>query len=293
MPEHPYPTCERVFDSRRGLGVHHSHVHDERLPNRECAACGESFYSEYEQKYCSDDCRDEAVSYTGSDNPNYRDAKEETSCEICGTVFDYYPSSKPGKFCSECVETESWRTPLDIEGENNPRWNGGKATLSCDGCGATVERYPNQITGEATFCNPDCQYEWLSEAFTGEGHPNWEGGSVGPYGTGWNAVREAALERDGHECVLCGTTAEELGRNPDVHHVVPVRAFVATPVLTERDAHTLDNVVSLCPSCHRRAEFGRVSRAELRWRAGIVTGPDRAVQACGSKTVASPSSSAL
>jgi len=149
------------------------------------------------------------------------------------------------------------------------------------------------INGEVTLCSRECHASWLSEQFTGEGHPNWEGGTVGPYGKGWNAVREAALERDGHECVVCGTTADELGRNPDVHHVVPVRAFVETPVLAERDAHTLDNVVSLCPPCHRRAEFGCISRPELRWRAGIVADPQRSVRACGSKTVASPSSSAL
>ena len=292
MSEHGCPTCGRVFESRRGLGVHHSHAHDEHLPNRTCTACGDDFYSEYDKKYCSEECHDESVSYTGSDNPNYRDAKEESPCEICGTSFEYYPSEKPGQFCSACVESESWRTPLDIDGENNPRWNGGKVALSCDECGAQIERHPSQITGEVTLCSRECHASWLSDAFTGDGHPNWEGGGVGPYGKGWNRVRKRALERDDHECVLCGTTAEELGRNPDVHHIVPVRAFVETPVLTERDAHTLDNVVSLCPSCHRRAEFGQVSREELRWRAGIAAS-GRTAHVCGSKTVASPSSSAL
>ncbi|MEF8868528.1 MAG: HNH endonuclease signature motif containing protein, partial [Haloarculaceae archaeon] len=83
---------------------------------------------------------------------------------------------------------------------------------------------------------------------------------------GWNEVRERALERDDRTCVVCGTGADELGRNPDVHHIVPLRAFVESPVLMETDAHTIDNVVSLCPSCHRKAEFGHFSRAELRWR---------------------------
>jgi hypothetical protein len=208
------------------------------------------------------------VSYTGEDNPNYRGGQTTTECELCGAEFEYYESEKPGKFCPDCVENESWRPVQDISGENNPRWNGGKVTVSCDECGARFDRYPNRIASEVTFCSPDCQYNWLSDAFTDEGHPNWEGGTVGPYGKGWNAVREAALERDGYECVLCGTTADEIGRNPDVHHIVPVRAFVETPVLTERDAHTLDNVVSLCPSCHRKPEFGRVSREALRWRVG-------------------------
>jgi ribosomal protein S27AE len=48
---HTCPTCGRTFSSRRGLGVHHSTVHDERLPNRECAQCGDAFYSEHEKKY--------------------------------------------------------------------------------------------------------------------------------------------------------------------------------------------------------------------------------------------------
>jgi 5-methylcytosine-specific restriction endonuclease McrA len=75
-------------------------------------------------------------------------------------------------------------------------------------------------------------------------------------------VRRRALERDDHACVI-------FGRNPDVHHIVPVRRFVDSPVLTERDAHTLDNVVCLCSACHRKVEFGEHSPSELRWRAGI------------------------
>lgn len=105
METHECPTCGRSFDTRRGLGVHHSHAHDERLPNRECDRCGERFYSESARAYCSEACHDAAVSYTGEDNPNYRDAKETTACEICGSTFEYYPSEKKGLFCPDCVET--------------------------------------------------------------------------------------------------------------------------------------------------------------------------------------------
>ncbi|MDS0220281.1 HNH endonuclease [Haloarcula sp. S1AR25-5A] len=269
MTNHDCPSCGRTFDSKRGLGVHHSSVHGERLPNRKCDHCSDQFHSEYEKRYCSGECRDAAVSFSGADNPNYTDAKEETTCDNCGATFEYYPSEKEGCFCSECVKDAEWRHTRQISGPDNPNWNGGKLRFDCSVCETAVERYPSDVTGEVILCSRNCHAEWLSEAFTGDGHPNWRGGGVGEYGPGWRTVREQALERDGHACVLCGTDADELGRNPDVHHIVPVRLFAAMPALTVRDAHTLDNVVSLCPGCHRRAEFGRVSPAELRWRAGI------------------------
>ncbi|WP_458188795.1 hypothetical protein [Haladaptatus sp. NG-WS-4] len=56
---------------------------------------------------------------------------------------------------------------------------------------------------------------------------------------------------------------EKLGRNPDVHHIVPVRWFIKSDDHTLTDAHFLDNVISLCSSCHRKAEYGTISRDEL------------------------------
>lgn len=216
------PTCGREFSSERGMRVHHARAHGEKLSNRTCSNCEMKFDSEEERKYCSDECRDESVSFAGENNPNYR---------------------------------------------------GGKETTECDD---SFERYPSELTGEVAVYSPECQSEWLSEAFTGEGHPNWRGGDTGSYGKGWNEVRRKALERDGYECVLCGKAREEIGRNPDVHHVVPVRAFAASPDYDAADAHYLGNVVSLCVDCHRNAEFGGVSREHLR-RAADDESPDAGV----------------
>lgn len=261
---HQCPSCGDSFETRRGLGVHHSSVHDERLPNRTCDRCEKRFYSSYEKRYCSDECLDASDSYEGENHPNWKGGKETTECVICSSEFEYYPSEKKGLYCSRCVENESWRHRPDISGENHPRWTGGTREIGCDYCGTTVVRRSKNITGEHVFCSDDCQYEWLSETFTGEGHPNWRGGSNPNYGSGWRRARKRTLERDGHTCVLCGTAKAELGRNPDVHHIVPVRAFVETPATTERDAHYLDTLVSLCIACHRRAEFGRVPESHLR-----------------------------
>jgi hypothetical protein len=274
MEEFECPTCDAVFDSRRGLGVHHSSVHDERLPNRECDECGSQFYSEYEKKYCSSECREQAVTFAGSENPNYDVGKGTTECVRCATEFEFYPSAKPGLYCPTCVETEDWRNPSSIEGEDRPMWSGGKLELDCAVCGDTVQRYPSHGTGDVTLCGNECRYDWLSEEFTGEGHPNWKGGDTGNYGPGWNRVRREALERDGYECVNCGATNSDIGRNPDVHHIVPVRVFAATDGYEKTDAHQLANVVSLCVDCHRKADFGHLSKDGL-WDAVGITATDR------------------
>lgn len=251
------------------MRVHHSSAHGEKLPNRECANCGTAFYSEHERKYCGETCRDTTVSFEGSNNPNYRGGKATGECEICGASFEYYPSGKPGIYCSSCVESENWRHRPDMSGENSHRWNGGPVELACDICESTFHRHPNAIDSDVTFCSRECQYEWLSESFTGEGHPNWEGGDTGPYGPGWNRIRRLALERDEYECVLCGTSKEALGRNPDVHHITPVRRFAGSDTLAVADAHDLANVVSLCVDCHRKEDFGIYENATLRDAIGV------------------------
>jgi hypothetical protein len=264
-----------VFDSWRGLAVHHSSVHGERLPNRECDNCGTEFYCGSARAYCSEACHDEAVSYEGQNNPTYRGGKETTECNICGTEFEYYPSDKEGLYCPDCVENEAWRDPPVISGRDHYRWNGGKLELDCDVCGDCFERYPSNVTGEVTLCSDDCRSEWLSEAFTGEGHPNWEGGGNGAYGKGWAETRRRALERDDYECQICGKAKAEIGRNPDVHHIVPVRLFAEADGFTKTDAHFPENVVSLCVECHRRADFGLIPKARLLARvpAGVRFGP--------------------
>lgn len=68
------------------------------------------------------------------------------------------------------------------------------------------------------------------------------------YGPDWPRARAAALARDGHACRVCGTKAAS-GTRLHVHHVVPFRAFASA-----QEANRSDNLTTLCPSCHRRAE---------------------------------------
>ncbi len=68
------------------------------------------------------------------------------------------------------------------------------------------------------------------------------------YGPNWAQQRDRARARDEYRCQVCGL--EEGDREHDIHHKVPFRQF-ETPLL----ANQLSNLVTLCPSCHRRVEM--------------------------------------
>jgi DEAD/DEAH box helicase domain-containing protein len=67
------------------------------------------------------------------------------------------------------------------------------------------------------------------------------------YGPDWPRIRLAVRTRDGFRCRICGTP--ENGREHDVHHKAPFRTFTSVA-----EANRLDNLVTLCPTCHRKAE---------------------------------------
>ncbi len=64
------------------------------------------------------------------------------------------------------------------------------------------------------------------------------------YGKGWSKLCAAILERDGQKCRNCGVSGDL-----EVHHIVPFRRFEDA-----FEANNPDNLVSLCPRCHRLAE---------------------------------------
>ncbi len=77
------------------------------------------------------------------------------------------------------------------------------------------------------------------------------------YGPDWPAIRRAVVERDGRRCRLCGTSSAT-GTLLQVHHKVPFREFADA-----KSANDPDNLITLCPACHRRAEQGVMIRSGL------------------------------
>jgi DEAD/DEAH box helicase domain-containing protein len=76
------------------------------------------------------------------------------------------------------------------------------------------------------------------------------------YGPGWSKIRDQVRARDKYTCQVCG--AVETTRQHDVHHKTPFRAFTSFV-----EANRLDNLVTLCHSCHRKVE------ENVRMRSGL------------------------
>lgn len=76
------------------------------------------------------------------------------------------------------------------------------------------------------------------------------------YGPGWSQIRDRVRARDKYTCQVCG--AVETNRQHDVHHKVPFRIFSSFV-----EANRLENLTTLCPSCHHKVE------QNVRMRSGL------------------------
>ena len=79
----------------------------------------------------------------------------------------------------------------------------------------------------------------------------WTGDS-NDYGSGWQKIRLAVRKRDQFKCQVCG--AVETTREHDVHHKTPFRAFIRDGVIDREQANRLENLATLCTSCHHKVE---------------------------------------
>jgi hypothetical protein len=103
------PSCEAAFDSRRGLDVQHSRVHDERLPNRICDRCDVELYpadASGEIVDCSEECRPDWLSTTVAceGHPNWKGG----DIGPCGPRWNDVrrpPLQRDGHECVRCGET--------------------------------------------------------------------------------------------------------------------------------------------------------------------------------------------
>lgn len=82
--------------------------------------------------------------------------------------------------------------------------------------------------------------EILSENNLWSGKPNY-------YGPNWDQQRNLARQRDRFTCQLCGVPEKNIPHH--VHHKIPFRQFPSF-----EQANRLENLITLCPACHHKAE---------------------------------------
>jgi DEAD/DEAH box helicase domain-containing protein len=73
--------------------------------------------------------------------------------------------------------------------------------------------------------------------------------SANDYGPDWKTLTETIKARDNHSCRHCGVHEKFLRGGLHVHHKVPFKQF-SDPAA----ANDPENLVTLCPACHRAAE---------------------------------------
>ena len=226
---------------------------EERMSQVEIAemlGCADCTVSKYRRKY------DIKRRYQ---DPKWLEQKyhgEGLSLPEIGDVCGVDPNTVKSQMDKHGIETRSIpesRTDGDLEKLQDRGWleseyiDAGRGTQDIADelgvCTYTVSKYLREQGIEA---RPSLSAE-------GEENPNWGGGYDGYYGANWGRQREKAIERDGHECIVCGCSEAdheaERGRSLEVHHVQPLRTFDVP-----EDANDLDNLVTLCWQCHHKWE---------------------------------------
>lgn len=212
-----------------------------------------------EPRYCSFACY----------RPNNR---PKVTCESCGKDFENNRGkNQPApRYCSRAC----WSTGATIACKHcgkDFRVNAASATkrtycssvcagktnaaarripaMFCEICDAEIIK---QKWVGRRFCSLKCFGVHHSRTRVGPNATNWHGGHEPYYGANWRQQRRNARHRDGYQCRGCGVSEETLSRNLDVHHIVPFREFGRERY---KEANTLTNLISLCPTCHTSMEW--------------------------------------
>jgi len=207
----------------------------------ECEYCGDEFWAQSDsRKYCSRSCS--GKSRTGEDAANWQGGKTfKYNCDHCGSSIEVKESNShlDNHYCDEKC--------LAADRSKNVR-------VTCKHCKQPYLVSPHRVS-RTKFCSNQCLWDWRSENYTGPSHPRWKEDSSKSayYGRNWIEQREDALERDSHKCQRCGISSdssiEKFGIDLHAHHITPLRKFD-----DKKEANRLQNLVSLCPSCHHIVE---------------------------------------
>lgn len=232
-----------------------------------CLTCQREFSvspSRQRLKFCSRECY--LISHAHS---------AEVVCEVCRTVFHVRGyRAHTARFCS-LVCGGAWHAKTRLNGKPKPYMRGNqfrkglkpanaftpeqvRALLTvhgtdypCAQCGETFAVKPwierqNVTKSGLRFCSKPCHNLYMTQRQSGAQSPLWVGGPTTYRGKGWLVQRARAVARDQGICQDCQRL---VGKSIPVHHIKPFREFTSV-----EEANHLDNLLSLCQSCHMKRE---------------------------------------
>jgi len=192
-----------------------------------CEICGKEFkvihakILEGKGKYCSNTCR-----HIGKRN------RQECHCVVCGISFLIHPSDIAlgrGKYCSN--ECRYIGLQKRIEGE----------------CLICKKKLIWSLSRQGLYCSYECVMK---------GRANFRHLHAKAYrGPNWNTQKLAVLKRDNNTCQYCHHKQQVDEPRLSVHHIKPFREFHGD----WENANQLNNLITLCASCHVRAETGKIN----------------------------------
>ena len=223
--------------------------------NNKCWICGKEIspnlpsYTDM-SLYCSHD--------QGSKGNKKGRGIEIRTCAICGKEFrarKSYPRQTCSYECRKKLQSKIASSEKQIEKTiKNGHRNKGRVygieyqESICKMCGKPFKYSVHKFGRDGkTFCTLACWYDYIRS--DPENHPAWRGGYEPYYGPNWKNQRRLARERDNFTCQNCGITEEENFRELDVHHIKPFRYF---GIKKYKQANQLDNLTTLCCSCHAK-----------------------------------------
>jgi len=185
----------------------------------------------------------------------------DLACPSCGKEYttdrglryhidDCCPSELIG--CPSCHKRYFTERGVEVHHSQTHGESLAQSEYNCDYCGKSFKRQDTNATGEHVFCDVSCKASYQSENHTGPNNPNYKnriGNERLYYGRNWSNQRERCRNRDSYKCQCCGVDESELSKPLDVHHITPFKKFDNV-----EKANRLDNLISLCRSCHMKWE---------------------------------------
>lgn len=178
--------------------------------------------------------------------PAYKMRKEKPHyCSIVCRVLGR--QKRVTKTCLECnrpFSIPTYRSESALYCSRECKHRHKSELRPCAQCGKIISCKRAKSSQPRVFCSRACQHAYQSIHCRRENHPLWKNAHPRDMGTNWVSMRSAVLKRDYRTCQHCGATS-----HLDVHHLIPARHF-----RTPEESNALNNLVTLCDSCHAKAD---------------------------------------